>query len=778
MFKDYELKPNKTAFVVYRSAVFFVFSLIFFAFIYFIANPFIGGYVQYLVVGFVLLQLFCYYSVSVCYRKEKYLFFADKLIHQSGGIFSDNETELVVKNITHVTMRLPFIENKLFQTGTVRIQSAGSGIAEIRLRSVDNPRKYYESVETIMKDNGFRLSKSELVQQERPASIGVAFEVFRQLTATGFMFLIVGVNAGSVIFSLLGGHIGLVLSGFGLVLLLLLSHSVFMYMDLIRRRYIVYSDTIVYEEGFLSKNYSFIPIENLADSTITQTLVDKIFGLYDVKISCQGSSQEIHFKNMVNGPDLKSNIDTLVSKGQSLVGTGGVLAQSVDTDSAHGKLDSSESEPLHKDTEFTAEYRMDGKRTIVPMLLILPVCLILFPLMIFWVITLVTLVIKVNATKYIVKSDSMEEQYDFISSKNNEFTDDKITGIIFKESFIDKWFNTCSIHFWSIGSAQSIRFANIKKTDGLYDSILAKTGIVRQEALYHMNSDFKFTEMLKSSLFLTISVFLGIFGFLFSALNNAYFIIPVVLILVVYALYAIYDGVYYKRSKLTFFKDYIYFTKGIFFKDFYYVLYDNVKDIKTVKYPFSSLGTVEFNVAGEQIVGDGKNTSMVSNRFRINYIEDIDNKDELIDMIFYRRPDAQHISEIEMNIQSYSEKEILVSRQDVANSLVGLFIVSVIFFPLLVLLPITIPLTIWSVKVKSYVIQPYRVIAKSGIFYKKQVSVIFSKIDHINFGQGMLNKMFKNGNITVNTTGSSMAELTVRNIPNYKEFYDTLKKYY
>ena len=776
--ENYELKPNKTAFVIYGFAKFFVLSSALFIIFYFALRTLIGQYMWYLAAGFILLQFFSYYSISVSYRKEKYIFFADKMIHQHGGIFSDNETELVVKNITHITMRLPFIENKLFQTGTIRIQSAGSGTAEITLRSVNSPKQYYEYIETIMKNNGFRLSKSELVQQERPATIGVIFEVLHRLIASGFMIFIIGANIGSGIFSLAGSNIGLVLSGIGLVLLLLLSHSALMFLDLSRRRYIVFSDTIVYEEGFLSKNYSFIPIENLSDSTVTQTLVDKIFGLYDVTISCQGSSQEIHFKNMVNGPTLESNIDTLVSKSQSLVGTGSVLAKEVEKDDARQKIDSGKPESLHRDTEFTAEYMMNTKRTLAPILLILPVCIILFPLMFIWIIGLVTQVIKVNATRYLVKSGSMEERYNFISSKNNEFTNDKITGIIFKENFIDKWFNTCSIHFWSIGSAQSIKFSNIKKTDGLYDTILAKTSIARQNILYHMNSDFKFTEMLKSSLFLTIIVFLSILGFLASSLGNALFIIPVVLILITYALISIYNSIYYKRSKLIFFRDYIYFTRGIFFREFYYVLYDNIKDIKTVKYPFSARGSVEFNVAGEHIAGNGKNTTIQSNNFKINYIDNIDNKDELIDMIFYRRPDAKEISEIEMNIQSYSEKPILTSKQDVANSLVSLLIISVIFFPLLALLPITIPLTIWSVKVKSYIIQPYRVIAKSGIFYKKQVSIVFNKIDHINFGQGMLNKMFKNGNITVNTTGSSMAELTIHSIPDYKEFYDTLKKYY
>lgn len=55
---------------------------------------------------------------------------------------------------------------------------------------------------------------------------------------------------------------------------------------------------------------------------------------------------------------------------------------------------------------------------------------------------------------------------------------------------------------------------------------------------------------------------------------------------------------------------------------------------------------------------------------------------------------------------------------------------------------------------------------------------MFNKINHINFDQGMLNKIFKNGNIEVNTTGSSKTELTIKNIHNFKEFYGVLKKYY
>jgi len=773
---NYELKPNRTAFVNYRFAIRFIYSLIFFLVVYFIINRFFPVSALYFIIVFILVELFSYYSLTVQYKKEKYVFLSNKIIRNGGGIFSDYEVELIVRNITHITMRLPFIENKLFQTGNISIESAGTGVTEVFLRNLDNPKQIYDYIEKLMRYNGFKLTKANLIQQEQPSSVGAFFEVFKNFISTIFIIFYIEVYIGSGLIDLITNNLALVIPIAGLVLFLLFVRSIFQFLDLKNRVYNLYSDTITYKEGFLSKNYSFIPIENLSDSTLTQTLVDKIFGLYDVRISCQGSQQEIHFKNMVNGPKLEQNIDNLISQTRSLVGT---KKQQKVQQAQVQKQAAYKARPLNVDTRLTAEYRMDRKRTLMPLLIVLPIFLILFPLMIVWIIFLVTQIIKMSATRYLVKSNSIEQRYNFISQKNIEFTNEKIMAVVFKESFIDKWFNTCSIHFWSIGSAENIKFTNIKKTPNLYESILAKYGIRTQNALYHMNSNFKISEMLKSTLFITIlSVFILIGSLVGTIIYNTLFLIPLLIITFLYITAAIYKSIYYDRSKLTFYKDFIYFTRGIFFKDFYYTLYDNIKDITTVKYPFSKLGSIKFNVAGEHIVQQGKNQSMVSNHFKINYIDDIDTKNELIDIIFYQRPNAQQIIQIEQNIQSYSSKPILFSKPDLANSLTGLIIVSVIIFPLIALLPITIPLTIWWVKVKSYSIQPYRVIAKSGILYKKQVSILFNKIDYINYSQGILNKIFKNGNISINTTGSSTSELVISNIHNFREFYEVLKKYY
>jgi len=534
--ESYEIKPNKTAFLTYKFLKGSFFLLIFFIFLYFILKIFFNP-VLYIITAFMVFSLFSYYSLSVKYKKEKYVFLPNKIIHKAGGIFSDRETELVIRNVTHVTMRLPFIEKSLFSTGSVSIESAGSGRAEIRLASIDNPDQIYKYVEKVMKYNGFKLTKSQLIQQEKPSSIGVFFEVFKHFVSAIFVIFIIGLNIiadsaanFSNMLSFFKSNIGIFFLLFSVILIWLLIKSVFRFLDLKSRIYDVYSDTLTYSEGFLSKNYSFMPIENLSDSTITQTLVDKIFGLYDVKISCQGSKQEIHFKNMVNGPKLEENIDKLIAKSRSLVGT---LTKTAKV----AKQASYKPKALLRDTRFTAVFKMDTKRTIIPFVIVLPICLILFPLLLPWGILLVVSFIRINTTTYHVKPNSMEEQYDFISSKTKEFANDKITAVILKENFIDKWFNTCSIHFWSIGSSEDIKFVNIPKTANLYASILAKSSITNKEIIYQMDSDYRVSEMFKSILPLTILSILILFGSIISTfLLNWVFIVPMIIIIILYVL--------------------------------------------------------------------------------------------------------------------------------------------------------------------------------------------------------------------------------------------------
>ncbi|MGM5482632.1 MAG: PH domain-containing protein [Nanobdellota archaeon] len=775
-----EFKPNKKVFLIFRFLRGSLVNLFVFIILWLISSQFIRRLTDFkytwaiFLIIYLLVRVISLINLYVRYKKETYIFMEDKIINKTGSIFSDYETELNIKNITNVSMILPFIEYWRFKTGHIKIQSAGSGTTEIDMLSLEKTDKIYNQIKELMELNGFSLDKKELIQQETPHIIGVIFESMKRFVATlaGLGFIILNMTGLTVVF--FNKFFILATLGLAFVLLGVFIWSILVFFDLKNRIYRVYSELITYNEGFLTKRYAFIPLENLADSSINQTLVDRLFNLYDVKISSQGAGQEITFKNMLNGKLLQKNLDKLIAKTDSLI-----KKKSKEEKTVTKKLPNENKLKETNLTSYTANFQMDMMRSLFPVFVLM---VILFPLIPILIFTLIPIIIQVTATKFIVKKNSMEEYFSFISTKSKEFTNDKITAIVFRESIIDKIFETFTINFWSIGSSQDINFKNIKKAPDIVKSIISKSGITQaQNQIYKLDSSFSLKRMFKAVLPLTIILTVLLITVLILSIYLKHiipFLIFLTIAIILMILTIIYKKRFYRNSKLTFYKDYIHFSKGILIKTDYYMLYENVKDIKTIRYPFSKTGSIIFNIAGEHMQGQGNQQVPVSNNFRINYIEDISSKDELIDLIFHKGPESKKIKEIENNIDKYKPEIINQYKPSLKNPLFVMITTSVIIFPLLILIPVTIPLIILKTKAITYRIEDYRVVAKSGVIYKKQVSIVFDKIDYINTSQNFLNKMFKNGNVTINTAGSSQPELIISNIPDFKGFYKTLNSHY
>ncbi|MFH1587124.1 MAG: PH domain-containing protein [Candidatus Diapherotrites archaeon] len=825
----FELKPNKTAFVYFRFIMGLVGGLIGLVIASIIVTLFFGPIAVLAIGVFVFLLIaksaISFISLTVQYRKTRYLFFENKIITKTGGILSERETEMVIRNITHVTLIKPFIENKIFKTANILVELAGSANVEGLLFSIDKPDELYQGILEIMQVNGFSLLKGTLVQKEKPSKIGIVMEIM----GMGFGLFFLGIYIGLPLISFLAsvGGIVLLLAGFALLAIAFLAFAFIRFMNLLMRTYYIYDDTIVYNEGFLTKVNSFIPIENLADSEITQSLWDKIFGLYDVKISCQGATHEILFKNMKNGAQMEKSIDGLIAKSKSLVGTGKKVG-TVKGEVAEKKIAPGKAAVVNMDESFTAKYKMDfmksfigplGGAIIMFLILAIPtlgLTLILIPLS--FIFIAIPILITVSATTFQVKPKSMEQRFNFLNSRNVEFTNDKITGVLIVRDILDEFFKTMSIQFWSIGATHNINFSNIKRTPDLAGNILGKFGMTEQEPIYSVGSNFGIIAMLKSHLFVPLLAIVGLAatGIILLALPGLEFfgiisIIISIAILIIYAGLVIYKYMFYKTTKLEIYKNYVHYCEGIFNKKYYYSLYDNIKDIKTVQIPFSDLGTIVFNVAGEMIVGQAKGGGLqnmpggggrpnamqgmlASHNFKINFVQGISTKDDLIDMIFHKRLTAAQIKSMEANIKESDSENLAIAKPAVANTLLPLIVIMLVVNTVIVLLIVAIspiliiPLVlidllifayaVGSVLVTSYAIQPYRVVAKSGILFKTQTSIIFGKIDHLRSSEGWMNKLFRNGNITVHTTGSSLPEITIKDIPAYREFYQKLEKYY
>ena len=710
------------------------------------------------------------------YKKEEYVILPDRIQRLSGGIFSDAKTELLIKNITEISLVLPFMEHTFFGTGQVKIQSAGSGFVEIAISSIDHPEKIYRTLEQLMKQRGFQLSKKQLLQQERPKVMGIFFDVLTFFIGGLFLFWFIVIDNAS---SFLGEERIIFLSI--LFLLFFIPYTLLRFVDEFKRVYSIYADVITYTEGFLTTHYSCIPVQNLSDTSVTQSPLDRFLGLYDVKLSCQGIGQDIEFSHMANGKIMEQTISSLIVKKQQ----------------------------LQKDEGKWVNKRMDVWRTFIPfafvMMGIFFLAMIIFflspffgmektllsisptifflSIFLFGTSLLSSLVIYIG-TSYTLKAKSIASRFNFIKTSSIEFSNDLITGVSFKESIIDKMFNTMSITFWSLGSAREIIFANIKKDDALTKTLLKQFSFTSEKKTYEILPSVSFSEFLNGHVYLTSLVIASITSLVFAGIMiDALFFLLIVFIFICVIVSYWYYSIYYRRTKMNFYSKYIHYHVGLLVQSDYFFTFDNVKGITTVHYPFSSRGSLSFSIAGERTIKRGKQTQNISNTVTMNYVKHIDEKDDIIDCMLMKK-------NIEKAKTMYEEKPALANTLSVLIPLLfiiallvliaqlffhfsSFFVEGVLFFSLLYVI-----ICVVYVKMRSYHIDTYRVVAQEGIIYRSQTSIVFKKINYLSHYQGFLNKLFSNGSLTVNTLASSTTEMIIADIPRFKRFYDILKKEY
>jgi len=819
-----EIKPNKRSFIMMRLVWPLVLGACLFVIILAVAAY---DLVPNFVISPALLAAaaivgFSWLNAAVAYDKRKYRLESDRIVQYGGALFTDSQTELLVKNITHVRRVYPFVENKLFSTGHVYVEAAGSQESEVSFQNMDEAQAVLEAVEKLMGENGFILAKGKLKHQEQPHPLGVFFEVFKGVLGGLAIILFAAgqiiAEQGAAILFLVFEYAGLSIILLALLAIPLAVKSILYFLDLLKREYNIYENMITYTEGFLTKHYAFIPFRNLSDSATTQTFIDRLFGLYDVKLSAQGSGHEILFKNLVRGPEISRTLDKLIDAYEEQAPPAEQVAdreQAAAPQAGEARAPGSKPVRAGLETEFTAEFQMNFARHLLSLVFYAPLVLLaaLFPavllsLMAVVVVNAVPLILQAKFTRFQVKRKAMYRQYKFLTTKEIEFTNEKITGVVVKRNFIDYWMGTATIRFYSIGSATDLDFTHIDYDPELIARGLAKTGLTPEHRVFQIDSRFSFLESLKAGFFLVVLLVVLAAGWLLVAgnllasagYNPGWALAPLLVIAFGWLVLYVYQIFYYRRSKLMVHEDVVYFQKGIFFKDFFYARYDNLKDITTTRYPFSREGDLRFNIAGEKIVQTQQGKSVQSHSFKIKYVPDIPVQDELIDYILLNRPSAEVIKKYLVEFPAH-KTEILHRRQPslknplfvtvlvlLLPNLSGLFLAAsgtvvnnVILLLLGLLLFADVLVLAWVAlytRMISYTVEDARVLARWGIFYKKQTSVVFGKIDFLNNSQGVVNKLFGNGNITVNTIGSSRPELTLKNLDDYREFYRLLKGVY
>lgn len=778
----------------------------------------LAAVILFVVVSFKILRLIRRW---VSYSKLQYVFKQNRIIVKYGGIFSKGQTEVLVKNFTHVTLQTPWLENRLLNTGDIRVESAGSNKTELFFKSVKNPEEIYESIRELMRKNGFKLKKEDLIQQEEPNIIGVLFEVLNQGLAIAFVPLaFTFIVFISVIQSM---RIGEIIAAIPVLLwLLLFMGLVFIItkigiyiLDSLNRHYYLYRDTIEYEDGFLDKKYSFIPIENLTDSKTTQTMFEKLLNLYDIVLSCQGAGPEITFRNMGNGLEFDENLDRLIedyeSDGIQVNKEGGIGHEDVsqvedideikpakEAETGTNKAQKSKAPRTQIGvTDFTAQLKPKILNVLlVSGIFIIPSILFL-PLAPFAAAISIFSVLRFLVTKYYIKKGGFESKMSFLTTQNIKFANDKITSVGVCRGLVDRLLGTCTVSFSSIGSGQQLTFNAIDYDTDLIDNILAKVGIDRDNDFFDNSPSFDILTYLKLQILWIafvlsgsfISLILGLisspgffvlFAFLFSFIVLG---LPVSMLV---------TWVKYSFTKLMFFRDFVWVSKGWLIKTDRFARYENIKDIETAQYLLSDKGKIKLNIAGERIDvqsqqqntsfqlsgNSAANQSTISNSIKLDYIENISLQDEFIDYILDHRPSLAEMKKIRSHPEEITQKDHTIVKPSILRNVVRYLLVYIILLPTIIGPFIALGLVILSTTKTQYVIQSNRIIKNWGILRSHQFSIIFDRIDHLNYMQGFWGKIFNTGTITVNTTGSSTPELVVRSLPDYMSFYEKLKENY
>ena len=479
----------------------------------------------YVLAADVVLFGLCAWWMSVMYRKTEYELGASKLTIRSGTPFSDSSTDIDFDKITELTARLGFWEQMFFKTGSLHVSTGGMG--KVVLTNLDSPLENYEKIQDYMRDNGFHLQKDSLVQEVRPHVLAVVFELMSYIFAILVFVFYTLVQMGSLenlrkldLVEFLAENILWV----ALIVAIVIVLATLRYLDLRKRVYLVFTDAITYEEGFLTKNYSVLPMEKVADTDNRQGLISKIFGLHDIIISSEGSGNQVIFSNMIDGEKMLANIKYLknsISLGEknSEITTDDANQNSENASIGYKNIVDRE---IRYNEHFTANFKMNLKRTffgaIVAIIFVTIISLVVLfftgsqgLVILFAILPIifgnVVAIVMALYTHYKVDVSTIESRFSFLSNRHLNFTVDKITIIDILRNPLDWICGTATVVFASIGSSQRIMFKNISYDENLEKNLLEKVGIYQDEnAEKTIGIKFSFAEFIKANLIVVVFI--------------------------------------------------------------------------------------------------------------------------------------------------------------------------------------------------------------------------------------------------------------------------------
>jgi uncharacterized membrane protein YdbT with pleckstrin-like domain len=567
-------------------------------------------------------------------------------------------------------------------------------------------------------------------------------------------------------------------------LLIYAAKTVLSFLDRKLRRYEIFTNQVVYHNGFLTTEYSVIPIQNIANLARTQNVIQRLLGTETMIISVQGSNSHFDFSYLSANSNLLACVDaqrtrfkTQTQKTTSSRLRGAVVSEKkVDTDAL--SLDDVVGDDLETASPVERRvYVMHRPRLIVAFIL-QNLILIFFALLFLFIVPVASLFVvfsivgsifqlgKSLKTTYIISDQGVRKNVDFFNKEAIEFTYDKIMVIERTRSILDSIFGTHSIRLKSIGSQVPLVMSHISSDFDVETSLFEKMSIpllVKEKSvpLTVMQSIWASLPFFSVMCILTFGILAVTLTF-YAEIVAFFVYLPILLLLgSILCIGAGLLGVLatylrYRHAMLFFSSSHLTYAMGFLRKKRVTTKFENVKLCMHSKNNVVNFEQVFLSIAGEELIGDkNRNQSVVSNMIRMYAPKSV---------FVHSIPEFGLVDDELLRVKPSLRKPLFYT------IVTGIFIV-----PLFV----SIPYLLW-LKTHTYVIHSNKIVFVRGFIATRTSTLQMVKVDYIELSQGAIDRLCGVKAISIYTPGTSSVDMRLGYFVSTdgESVYNLIKEHY
>jgi membrane protein YdbS with pleckstrin-like domain len=737
--------------------------------------------------------IFLILNSYIRYQKTEYEITDEKIITKTGGIFTNYQTELQYKNVTHITQIRPYLKYKFFKTEHIFIESSGSATVSSPLFGIDSSYNMYENIIEILKNHNFAIS-GKTVSEYIPEHRGIILESFTKLVsviATGIFLLIIYGTELILLQSELHqtSKITIALISVGLTILcaVFIGNSILSYLDKKMQRYELHTDHFVYYNGFLTTQKTLLPVQNIANTATKQSLLQRIFQIGNITLSVQGSGSEIYFTNLAQTKQVQQAIETIIAahkqkpinqtkEAKIMQKKASKVTKNVDTDSLDTlvtKLDEENIAQTIKNPKITHSFKIHRPKLIIQLVLQIIMYTIL-SIALFFIQPILALfsafaffgnvynTASKFRTTYYITTNGISQEVDFFKKETIEYTYEKIMSVQRTKTILDTLFQTHSLEIKSIGTNKKLVLESIHNSIDTEKIVFEQLDI--PQLVSTKRTPITFLRSIWANLggILTITVI----AIMTSLALSIYYIVakePYILLIItailsimlpIIILLVFHTYFVYKNASIEFTKKHITYASGYWRRKRVTTKFENIKIVNFSINKFVDFEHITLQIAGEELIEKSdKNQTIIPNIIHIYA-----NTDSLNDLL----------KETKIPDQLLMEKKPSLKKAAFFTIITGIFII-----PLF----ISIPHMLW-LRTHTYYIHKQKIVLQYGLLANKTKILAAQKIDYIAKAQGPIDKLCNVTSINIFTPGTSLVDFTIGPITESEDVFETITNIY